>query len=188
MASEGGVGARGRTIWWIVGLLVCSALGITRGGLLPFPAGGWAFTAPRRSELRSGPCADLSISPSPVAPVASAPSLTANVGLPLSPLADVAHVPATKPLLVTSATASSVRGSRDTVLVATRVIGRAVILGGVVATWFCVLSLRTSLTGAVVAVEAAVVADSVHFSSMLQRARTPDVSLVEPERRKAFAC
>ena len=73
-------------------------------------------------------------------------------------------------------------------LVATRVIGRAVILGGVVATWFCVLSLRTSLTGAVVAVEAAVVPDSAHFSSMLQRARTPDVSLVEPERRKAFAC
>jgi len=161
------VGARGRSTWWIVGLLVCSALGITRGGLLPFPGGGWAFTAPRRSELRSGPCVDLSTSPSPVAPVASAPSLTANTRRPPSPLADVAHAPATKPLLVTSTTASSVRGSLDTVLVATGVLGLAVILGGVVATWFCVLSLRTSLAGAVVAVEAAVVADSVHFSSTL---------------------
>ena len=157
VASEGGVGARGRSIWWIVGLLVCSALGITRGGLLPFPAGGWAFTALRRSELRSGPC---------VEPVASAPSLTANTRRPPSPLADVAHAPATKPLLVTSTTASSVRGSLD-MLVATGVLGLAVILGGVVATWFCVLSLRTSLAGAVVAVEAAVVADSVHFSSTL---------------------
>ena len=160
------MGARGRSIWWIVGLLVCSALGITRGGLLPFPAGGWAFTALRRSELRSGPCVDLSTSPSPVAPVASAPSLTANTRRLPSPLADVAHAPATKPLLVTSTTASSVRGSLD-MLVATGVLGLAVILGGVVATWFCVLSLRTSLAGAVVAVEAAVVADSVHFSSTL---------------------
>lgn len=158
MALEGGAGARGRSIWWIVGLLMCSALGITRCGLLPFPAGGWVFAPPQRAELRSGSCVDLSTSPGPVAPVASAASLVTNIPHPVA---------SAKPLLVTTAAASSVRGSLDTVLVAARVLCLAVILGGVVVACASVSTLRTTLAGATVAVEVVVVASSVHFSSML---------------------